>query len=46
MRQPDYQRCAIMSAAWGYNDVTWVDREDGITHRDSNTEIDAVVIGG
>jgi len=43
---PDDLLVLMSEGAWGYTDVTWVDRDDGITHRDSDTEIDAVVIGG
>ena len=36
----------LISLDWGYRDVTWIDREDELTNRDTGGTFDAVVIGG
>lgn len=31
---------------FGYNDVNWIDLEEGLTDRDTDGTVNAVVIGG
>lgn len=31
---------------FGYNDVNWIDLEEGLTNRDTNETVNAVVLGG